>query len=303
MSTARKPIGGVGRCPFAGLGADGAACDSWTTALDSVFESRGRSVPWTRAGSGPPVVFCHGTPWSSVPWEPFAEALSAEFCVYLWDMPGYGQSSKLEEHAVDLGTQGRLFRDLLDYWALDSPPHVVAHDFGGAVSLRSHLLHGAPYASLALVDVVALRPWGSAFFRLVGDHLSAFAALPGAVHRGALEAYISGASHRGLTPAQMDALTAPWRSDEGQAAFYRQIAVADERFTDDIQDLYGELDLPVKVIWGREDTWIPVDRAVQLADTIPGAELEIVDNAGHLIHYDAPVRLATALHRWLNRVR
>lgn len=69
-----------------------------------------------------------------------------------------------------------------------------------------------------------------------------------------------------------------------------------------IQERYGELELPVKVIWGREDAWIPVDRAVQLADTIPGAELDIVDDAGHLIHYDAPVHLATALHRWLRKV-
>ena len=80
----------------------------------------------------------------------------------------------------------------------------------------------------------------------------------------------------------MDALTAPWLSPEGQGAFYRQIAVADERFTDDIQDAYGELDLPVNVIWGREDTWISVDRAHRLADMIPGAELHIVDGAGQL---------------------
>lgn len=271
--------------------------------LDAVFEWRGRSVAWTRTGSGPPLVFCHGTPWSSVVWEPFAEALSAEFSVYLWDMPGYGRSSKIEGHGVDLGTQGELFHDLLDYWALDSPPHVVTHDFGGAVALRAHLVHGAAYASLILVDVVALRPWGSDFFRLVGQHPAVFAALPAAVHRGAVTAYIAGASHRGLTSAELDALTAPWLSAEGQGAFYRQVAAADEHFTDEIQDRYGELALPVKVIWGREDTWIPLDRATRLTDMIPGAELEIVDAAGHLIHYDAPVRLAVALHRWLTRFR
>lgn len=270
--------------------------------LDEVFEWRGREVAWSRVGSGPPVVFCHGTPWSSALWAPFADALSAEFSTYVWDMPGYGRSSKLEEHAVDLGTQGELFSDLLDHWGLQAP-HVVAHDFGGAVALRAHLLHGASYASLALVDVVALRPWGSEFFRLVGEHSSVFAAQPAPVHKGAVEAYIAGASHRGLTPAQLGALTAPWLTADGQSAFYRQIAAADERFTDDIQDRYGELDLPVTVIWGREDTWIPVDRAARLTQVIPGAELHVIDDAGHLIHHDAPVHLATALHRWLGRVR
>ena len=58
----------------------------------------------------------------------------------------------------------------------------------------------------------------------------------------------------------------------GQGAFYRQIAAADQRFTDEIQNRYREMDIPVKVIWGREDSWIPLDRASQLAELIPGAE-------------------------------
>lgn len=266
--------------------------------LTQRFGWRGRSVAWDRLGTGPAVVMCHGTPWSSALWAEYANALSAEFSVYLWDMPGYGQSSKSPEHGVDLGTQAELFADLLDHWKLDQP-HVLAHDYGGAVSLRAHLLHRARYCSLALVDVVALRPWGSDFFRLVAAHHEVFSTQPQAVHRGALEAYIATASHRGLSDEQRDTLTAPWLSPEGQAAFYRQIAEADERFTDEIQDRYGEIDLPVLVVWGAEDTWIPVHMAQRLATAIPGARLEIVHGAGHLIHYDAPVGLAVTLHRWL----
>ncbi len=195
------------------------------------------------------MVLCHGTPWSSQVWVPFAEALARDFSVYLWDMPGYGQSSKRPDHAVDLGTQAELFTDLLRHWELPAP-HMIAHDYGGAVSLRAHLLHGAAFASLALVDVVALRPWGSDFFRLVAENTDAFAGQPPAVHRGALEAYVAGASHRGLTAEQLHTVTAPWLTPEGQPAFYRQIAAADQRFTDEIQDRYSGLDLPVKIIWG-----------------------------------------------------
>ncbi len=35
---------------------------------------RGRLVRWGRMGSGPDVVFCHKTPWSSWLWMPFATA-------------------------------------------------------------------------------------------------------------------------------------------------------------------------------------------------------------------------------------
>ncbi len=268
--------------------------------LTRTFEWRGRTIAWDRLGSGdtPAVVMCHGTPWSSVLWAPFARALSRDFTVYLWDMPGYGKSSMDPNHAVDLGTQSEVLRDLLLHWGLESP-HVVAHDYGGAVSLRAHLLHGSSYASLALVDVVALRPWGSDFFRLVADHEEVFAAQPPAIHRGALEAYVAGASHRGLTSSQLDELTAPWLTDEGRPAFYRQVAAADERFTDEIEGSYAAMAIPVLVVWGREDAWIPVDRAHRLASLIPGAELEIIDDAGHLIHHDAPVELADTLRRWL----
>ena len=193
------------------------------------------------------MVFCHGTPWSSELWRPIAKALAAHFTVYLWDMPGYGESSKQPEHRVSLDVQGELFSDLLSFWELRSP-HVVAHDYGGAVALRGHLLHGSAYASLALVDVVALRPWGSDFFRLVRDHADVFAALPPAVHGGALRAYIGGASHRGLTPDALDALIRPWLDDEGQAAFYRQIAEADEAVTDQVEPMYPAIDVPVLVV-------------------------------------------------------
>lgn len=268
-------------------------------ALTEVFSWRGRSVRWQRMGSGPDVVLCHGTPWSSHLWWPCAEALASYFTVHLWDMPGYGQSSKHAEHRVSLDVQAELFADLLAEWGLRSP-HVVAHDYGGAVALRAHLLHQAAFDSMALVDVVALAPWGSDFFRLVGQHPDVFAALPSAVHEGALHAYIKTASHAGLTPADLRSLAAPWLDGLGQAAFYRQIAQADEAYTDEIEDRYPELDLPVLVVWGQQDTWIPVDRGHRLHQLIPGAQLRLIDDAGHLVQIDQPEALTATLTRWLS---
>ncbi|MFY9916391.1 MAG: alpha/beta hydrolase, partial [Nocardioidaceae bacterium] len=139
------------------------------------------------------------------------------------------------------------------------------------------------------------------YFRLVRENADVFAAQPLAVHRGALEAYVSGASYRGLTTEQLAMLTRPWTTPQGQDAFYRQIAQADERFTAEVEQSYADIDIPVAVIWGREDGWIPVDRAYRLAEIIPGCELKIVPEAGHLIQLDQPVALATTLHSWLAR--
>lgn len=259
---------------------------------------RGRRVAWTRFGTGPPLVFCHGTPWSSWVWARAAEELSRDFTVYLWDMPGYGASSKDPDDAVDLGTQGELFAHLLGEWGL-SAPHVVAHDYGGAVSLRAHLLHGADVASLCLVDVVVLRPWGTPFLQLVRDHEAVFAALPAPMHEGLLTAYIGTASHGGLEPGSLAALTRPWLGQEGQSAFYRQLGQADEVFTEELEPVLAEVRAPVHIVWGREDTWIPVDRADRLAAAIPGAGLAILDGAGHLVQLDAPELLLAQLRGWL----
>ena len=262
---------------------------------------RGRRVAWDSFGTGPALVLLHGTPWSSALWHPIAEALSARFTVYLWDMPGYGASSKDAEHPVDLGTQGELFAHLLDAWGLERP-HVIAHDFGGAVALRARLLHGARYASLCLVDVVALSPWGSPFFTLVAEHADVFAQLPPAVHRGAIEAYIRGAAH-GPIEEQLPVLVSPWVDSTGQSAFYRQIAQADERYTDEIEPSYSTIDEPVHIVWGAEDAWIPVDRAHRLHAAMPGSSLAIIAGAGHLIHLDAPEALTAELTRWTEQHR
>ena len=214
-------------------------------------------------------------------------------------MPGYGSSRPGPDCRVSLDVQGQVFAELLRYWEVESP-HVITHDYGGAAALRAHLLEGARYGSLALVDVVALAPWGSDFFRLVREHADVFGALPAAVHEGAVRAYVAGASRGGLTQAQADMLVAPWLGAEGQQAFYRQIAQADQAYTDEIEPRYSELDLPVMIVWGQDDTWIPVDRAHRLAALIPDSRLELIDAAGHLVQIDQPVSLATTLHDWLS---
>jgi pimeloyl-ACP methyl ester carboxylesterase len=267
--------------------------------LTETFLWRGdQQVRWSRHGSGPPVVFCHGTPWSAALWRRIADALSCDFTVYLWDMLGYGSSSMSAGQDVSLATQGALLVDLLEHWEL-ADPHLVAHDYGGAVALRAHLLHGVRCRTLVLVDVVALAPWGSDFFRLVANNSAVFAQIPPPLHEALVRAYITGAAHRPLTAEQLDMLVAPWLSTAGQAAFYRQIEQADQRYTGEIEPLYPTINVPVLVAWGVEDTWIPVDRAHRLAELIPGAELHLIQEAGHLIQLDAPEQLTAALQRWL----
>ncbi|MFD9539934.1 alpha/beta fold hydrolase [Streptomyces sp. NPDC060022] len=270
----------------------------WT--LDRTFTSSSGEVRWAVLGpeQAPPVVLVHGTPFSSYVWRGIARALAQDHRVYVWDLPGYGASAQFEDQDVSLRAQAWVFTELLAHWRLTEPA-VAAHDFGGCVALRAHLLHGARYRRLALVDPVALAPWGSPAYRLLGGHAEVFGELPAALHRALVTEYVSSASHPGLHPQVLERLVAPWCTETGQPAFYRQIAQNDQRFTDDIQHRYGELELPVLICWGTEDSWIPVARGHELAALIPGAGLRPVAGAGHLVQEDAPAELTAALAGFL----
>lgn len=273
--------------------------------LDRSFSSSSGEVRWTVLGpaDAPPVVLVHGTPFSSYVWRAPARALARQYRVHVWDLPGYGVSEMRPDQDLSLDAQARVLTELLDHWGLAGAgrePAVVAHDYGGCIALRAHLLHDAAYARLALVDPVALRPWGSPTYRLLGEHSDVFRQLPPELHEALVHRYISSCSHPGLRADTHARLVEPWLTEAGRDSFYRQIAQnAPHDATDDIQDRYGELDLPVLVCWSAEDTWIPVARAHELAKLIPGAKLRIIEGAGHLVQEDAPAELAAVLGEFL----
>lgn len=270
-----------------------------TWSLTQVHSSARGDVRWDRFGSGSPVVLMHGTPFSSFVWREIAPALAHRHTVYVWDMLGYGASEKRSGQDVSLAAQTLLFAEMVDAWSLESPA-VVGHDFGGTVALRAHLLHGVAYDRLALVDAVAHSPWGTGLFRLVRQHPDVLEQLPPALHDGLVRPYIRSASHRGLTESALAAYVSPWTGPEGQAALYRQMAQGDERYTDEIEARYGDVDMPVLVCWGAEDTWLEPAKAEQLVESIPGAELRWLEGAGHLVQEDAPAQLTAALADFLH---
>jgi pimeloyl-ACP methyl ester carboxylesterase len=218
----------------------------------------------------------------------------------MFDLLGFGVSDQRAGQDVSLAAHGQRLAALLDHWALDRPA-VIAHDIGGAAALRAHLLHGREVAALVLVDVVALAPWGSPFYRLVREHAEVFEQLPAAIHQGVVRAYVATAQARPLDGDVEGALIAPWLGPAGQSAFYRQIAQGDQRDTDEIEPLYGQITAPTLVVWGEADPWIPVARGRELARRIPGARLEVLPGSGHLVQEDAPDALARLLADHLTR--
>ena len=267
--------------------------------LTQQFASEGGVVRWEVLGDGPPVVLVHGTPFSSFVWRDIARGLATTYRVFVWDLLGYGASEQRPGQDMSLAAQTRVFAALLDHWEL-ADPAVVAHDFGGAITLRTVILAQRRFRRLALMDVVAVAPWGTGFFHLVRQHPDAFHKLPATHHEALVRAHVRTAAMQPLPREIEDALVAPWLGIEGQAAHYRNIEQNDQRYTDDVQHRYGEIDVPVLILWGEDDRWLPVQQGRQLQSLLPNSQLHTIARAGHLIQHDAPATVTALLMEFLH---
>lgn len=218
--------------------------------------------------------------------------------MYWYDMPGYGQSDMDRNQRTSLDVQGQVFAEMLSFWDLNAPS-VLAHDFGGATTLRAHLLHGCNFKRYVLMNVVAMRPWGSEFFDHVGRHIEAFEGLPPHIHRAIVEAYIKGALVSEIASDDFEALVSPWLSAPGAISFFRQFEQADEAYTAEVEPLYGAIRCPVKVIWGKQDPWIPLSRGEALCAAIGQGRMHVLDGVGHLPQLEAPDTVLDALADFL----
>jgi pimeloyl-ACP methyl ester carboxylesterase len=266
--------------------------------LDHSFDFDGQSIRYGVIGAGKPLVLVHGTPFSSQVWRRIAPIAARYRQVFYFDLLGYGVSEQRADQDVSLSVQNRLLAALLRHWRLEKPD-VVAHDFGGATALRAAVLDRCEYQSLLLIDPVAIAPWGSSFVRHVRAHEAAFAGAPAYIHAAMVDAYLQGAACRTLAAETLRIYSSPWAGEQGQAAFYRQIAQMDQRYTDEVQSRYGELGCPVCILWGAEDQWIPIDRGLELSAMMPSARFRRVSGSGHLMQEDAPEAIVCELMDFL----
>ncbi|QDF29118.1 alpha/beta fold hydrolase [Halarcobacter anaerophilus] len=266
----------------------------WTLKHSFYFE--GREVKYDIKGEGKPVILVHGTPWSSFNLRHLISELSLEYKVYYFDLLGYGSSDKSDAD-VSLGIQNRLLDEIIKYWELKNP-FIIGHDFGGTTVFRNHILNKKNYKKIVVIDPVALSPWGSPFFKHIEKHENAFSTVPDFIHLAIVEAYIKTAAHKKLTQETIHGILAPWSSKEGKAAFYRQIAQADSKFTDEFQDRFDEIRAPLLILWGQEDKWIPCSQAYELQKKIKKAQLITIPDAGHLIIEEKPQILVQEIKKF-----
>ena len=255
-------------------------------------------------GAGPPIVLVHGFGANTYSWRHVVGPLARRHQVIAVDLKGFGASPKPRDDAYGIPDQARLLAELLAGRELTDAT-LIGHSLGGGVILATTLALArmAPQriGRLVLVDTIAYEqrfPWFIQVLRTPGLGEIGIAALPPRLQVRMVLRY---AYHdpRRITDDAVEAYAAPMRDPAARRALVvtaRQLVPPDmESFT----RRYSEIDIPVLIVWGRQDRVVPVRLADRLAAAVPRAEVAILDDCGHIPHEERPEMALPLIERFL----
>jgi pimeloyl-ACP methyl ester carboxylesterase len=258
-------------------------------------EVPGGTIHVREQGQGPAVLLIHGLGGQMAHFDyGVAEQLSDQFRVITVDRPGSGHSARAASTSADLSAQASDLAALIDTLQL-GPTIVAGHSLGGAVALTLALEHPHRVAAVGLIaplthaqdtvpDVfraltIRSRPLRTLFAWTL--------AIPGTISRSPQvlaqvfgpEAVPHDFATRGggllsLRPSQFLAASADLQALAGRLPA--------------IEARYPELDVPVAVLFGRDDRildWKANGEA--FVAKVPGATLQLVEG-GHMLPVTNP---------------
>ncbi|MFN7596091.1 MAG: alpha/beta fold hydrolase [Cereibacter sp.] len=251
----------------------------------------------------PQVLFAHGTAaWSGL-WRPTLDATAgAGFYATAFDMPPFGWS----EHPTggDFSRKKQAKRVIALLEALGTRPIIVAHSIGAgpmteAILERPDLVSGLVIVAGAIALnshedpqelPVALRP----------DGLREFITSATAANPWLTGTFLQQFIHvkTAATPERIAMLQEPLQRQGYTAALNAWLPQLFETPVDALStrpEHWQSLDLPVVLIWGREDNVTPPAQGEELSALIPDARLMLLDGVGHIPQIEAPEAFQAAL--------
>jgi len=256
-------------------------------------------------GTNGAIVLLHEIPAGAFAWaDVMPQLASANRAVYAIDMLGYGQS----DHPWPADTSNWGHADALSmlFEQLNLTNIVlVGHGLGGAVAqVLATRLSRERVAALVLIDTYCFEysfapNWPLSEMKKRQD--------VDAPKQTKVEDLIADLKERlpngSYNPQRLQSFLSdyiePWNSELGKEVLFQHIRLLIPGYTNSVStDLKG-LGKPVLIIWGQNDQQVPLKFAERLHREIPEAELVIVPEAGHLILFDAPGAVASALSNFI----
>lgn len=241
----------------------------------------GQSVAYREAGQGPILVLLHGFLCDSRCWRRQLGGLSDRFRVVAWDAPGAGSSSDPPE-TFTTTSYARCLSGFLDIIGVTSA-HLVGLSWGGILAQEFYRVAPQYVRTLTLADTYA--GWKGS--------------LPQAAWRERLETCLRDST--GLADALVGKLLPGMFTDGVSQGVREELGAIMSEFHPvgfrvmsrssaemDTRDLLVRIGVPTLVLWGDNDRRSPMHVAKQIHAAIPGAELAVIPDAGHVSNMEQP---------------
>jgi pimeloyl-ACP methyl ester carboxylesterase len=254
----------------------------------------GMAIGYDDVGEGrPPLVLIHGFPLSRQIWKPQLSALQNHYRVIAPDLRGHGESGSAGGVYM-METLADEIHALMQ--KLDCGPAIIAgHSMGGYVVFAFYRKYPEWVQGLVLVSTRAVSD--SEEGRANRETLAKRAEQEGA--KAVIEKMLPGMlSETSVTvnpnlKNEVESIMAA-TSVNGLTGALRGMAVRM-----DASDLLPKISIPTLILSGTADKLIPHAESEAMAKAIPGAQLQLIEGAGHLLSLEKPEAFTHTLRAWL----
>ena len=244
------------------------------------------------AGAGPPIMLLHGIPSSGYMWRNVAPRLADAFTVYVPDLLGYGRSDKPEEADLSVAAQARYMEAVMDRFGMTSVV-LVGHDIGGGVCQILAARHPSKIRRYVLIDSIGYDSWPESTIARLKDPGWRDRIVKLDLARGFTKGLQAGVFHEDLVTDELVAAWAgPFSGAGGALAYLRAARALNGTDLVDRQEEIESYPGPVLVLWGRHDSFQPLEVGERLVRGLSNAHLEVLDEAGHWVTEDHPEEVA-----------
>lgn len=246
----------------------------------------------------PTVVFVHGFMGRGADWEGVADALCADYCCLLVDLPGHGRSLGMPDDAYTLDGTAALLREVASTHG-GRPCALVGYSMGGRVALYTALQDPAPWNGLVLVSATpGLRTEAERAERRRVDAERA------ARMRADFDAFLDDWYRMPLFASlhARDGLVASLtagRREGDPAELARALDGLGTGRQPDLWERLPGLDVSTLALAGALDAAY-ADRVRAMADAAPRLRADVVPDAGHVLHAERPDALVDRLRAFLS---
>jgi pimeloyl-ACP methyl ester carboxylesterase len=251
----------------------------------------GVKIHYLEAGSGPVVVLLHGLGGNTTNWAFNIAPLAQKYRVVVLDQIGFGKSDKpLINYRI------ATYVDFLDAFLKElkiERASLVGNSMGGWVAAAYALAHPEKVDRLVLVDAA-----GFAF--APGFDTSQLIKLNPSTREGMKELVSRVFYNKQLfmSDAFINASMAA-RINAGDGHTIRSITESIIRREDFLDNRLSVIKQPTLVIWGREDGLLPLADGQRFQKEIPGAQLLVFDQCGHVPQVEKAAEFNAALLNFL----